>query len=64
VLFVCLVLEIGVLSGVPVQAREVEELMKQLSQPKLAHVLPSAEEEGDDDPLRVSPNGQSQGARR
>ena len=50
-LFVCLVLEFGVLSGVPIQAREIEELMKQLNQPKLADVLPS-EEEGGDPPSR------------
>jgi hypothetical protein len=41
---VCLVLELGVLSGVPMQARELEELMQQLRQPTLAHVLPSEEE--------------------
>ena len=46
-LFVCLVLEFGVLSGVPMQARELEELMRQLRQPKLAHVLPSGDEGGD-----------------
>jgi hypothetical protein len=46
-LFVCFVLEFGVLSGVPMQARELEELMRQLRQPKLAHVLPSEEEGGD-----------------
>ena len=49
-LLVCLVLEFGVLSGVPIQAREIEELMKQLSQPKLAHVLPSEGEGGDGRP--------------
>ena len=49
-LFVCLVLEFGVLSGVPIQAREIEELMKQLNQPKLADVLPSEEEGGDPPP--------------
>jgi hypothetical protein len=45
-LFVCLVLEFGVLAGVPMQARELEELMRQLRQPKLAHVLPSEKEAG------------------
>ena len=45
-LFVCLVLEFGVLSGVPMQARELEELMRQLHQPRLAHVLPSEEDGG------------------
>jgi hypothetical protein len=37
------------------RAREGEELMKQLSQPKLADVLPSAEE-GGDDPATDRPN--------
>jgi hypothetical protein len=46
-LFVCLVLEFGVLSGVPMQARELEELMRQLHTPKIAHELPSEEEGGD-----------------
>ncbi len=37
VLFVCLVLEFGVLSGVPMQV-----------QPKAAHVLPEENKDGDD----------------
>jgi len=45
-LFVCLVLEFGVLSGVPMQARELEELMRQLDQPTLAHTLPADDDEG------------------
>jgi hypothetical protein len=40
-------LEFGVLSGVPMQARELEELMRQLYTPKIAHELPSEEEGGD-----------------
>ena len=55
VLFVCLVLEFGVLSGVPMQARELEELMDQLRQPKTAHVLPEENKDGDD-PLVKSDN--------
>ena len=49
-LFVCLVLQVGVLSGVPMQARELEELMEQLRHPTLAHVLPSEEESCGDQP--------------
>ena len=45
-LFVCLVLEFGVLSGVPMQARELEELMRQLDQPTLVHTLPADDDEG------------------
>jgi hypothetical protein len=46
-LLICVVLEFGVLSGVPMQARELEELMRQMQQPKMAHVLPSEEDDGD-----------------
>jgi len=48
-LFVCLVLEFGVLSGVPMQARELEELLQQLRQPKLAHLLPTSHQKDDPD---------------
>ena len=53
-LLICVVLEFGVLSGVPMQARELEELMRQLQQPKLAHVLPGDEDDGD----QPNPQGQ------
>jgi hypothetical protein len=44
----CLVLELGVLSGVPMQARELEDILKALNQPKMAYTLPTEEESGDD----------------
>ena len=50
VLFVCAVLELGVLSGVPVRPDEIQQLMSQMNQPKLAHVLPAGEEGGEDPP--------------
>jgi hypothetical protein len=50
VLFVCVVLEVGVLSGVPVRPDEIQQLMNQMNQPKLAHVLPADEQGGDDPP--------------
>jgi hypothetical protein len=50
VLVVCAVLELGVLSGVPVRPDEIQQLMNQMNQPKLAHVLPADEEGGDDPP--------------
>jgi len=50
VLFVCAVLELGVLSGVPVRPDEIQQLMHQMNQPKLAHVLPADEEGGGDSP--------------
>jgi hypothetical protein len=42
-------LELGVLSGAPMRPDEIEELMHQMNQPKMAHVLKSEDDEGDDD---------------
>ena len=50
VALVCVVLEMGVLSGVPMRPDEIQELMHQMNQPKMAHVLPSENDEGDDEP--------------
>jgi len=49
VVFVCAALQLGVFSGVPMRPEQIQELMHQMNQPKLAHVLP-ADEEGGDDP--------------
>jgi len=49
VLVVCLGLEIGVLSGVPMRPDEIQDLMNQMNQPKMAHALPTEDEEGDGD---------------
>jgi hypothetical protein len=43
VLFLCATLQIGVLAGVPMRPDEIEELMQQINQPKLAQVLPADE---------------------
>jgi hypothetical protein len=43
----CVALEFGVLSGVPMRPEQIRELMNQLNQPKLAHVLPGEEDSGD-----------------
>lgn len=45
--FLCVALEMGVLSGVPVRPEQIRELMHQLNQPKLAHVLPSDHDDAD-----------------
>ncbi len=47
VLLVCLALEMAVLAGVPMRPDEIQELMNQMNQPKVAHVLPSENDEGD-----------------
>jgi hypothetical protein len=44
---VCACLDLGVLSGAPMRPEEIRALMGQLNQPKLAHVLPSEEQDGD-----------------
>jgi len=43
---VCALLEMGAMSGAPMRVKEVDELMGQLNQLKLAHVLPAENEEG------------------
>jgi hypothetical protein len=48
VVLVCAALQMGVLSGVPMRPDEIRELMKQMNQPKMAHVLPGENGEGDD----------------
>jgi hypothetical protein len=50
VFVVCLTLEIGVLSGVPMRPDEIEELMDQMNQPTMAHALPAEGNEGDGEP--------------
>jgi hypothetical protein len=49
-LLACAALEMGVLMGVPMRPEQIRELMHQMNQPTIAHVLPSEEEAGDDDP--------------
>ncbi len=46
-LAVCLVLQIGVLFQVPMRPEQIEALMCQFSQPKLAFVLPSEDKDSD-----------------
>ena len=50
VVVVCAILQLGVMVGAPMRPDEVEELMHQMNQPTMAHVLPSEDEEGDDPP--------------
>jgi len=54
VVFVCLALEMGVLVGASMRPDEIEQLMHQMNQPKMAHVLPSENDEGDDSPEPVT----------
>ena len=43
----CLILEAGVLIGVPVRVQEVEELLRSLNQPKVAQTDPEEDEASD-----------------
>jgi hypothetical protein len=55
VLLVCVALEAGVLSGVPMRPDEIEELMRQMNRPALAHVLPTDDEGGDNSRTESEP---------
>jgi hypothetical protein len=46
----CMMLEAGVLIGVPMRPDQIEELMHQMNQPKLAHVLKEEGDAGDPPP--------------
>jgi hypothetical protein len=54
VLVMCTVLEMGVISGVPMRPGEIQELMNQMNQPKVAHVLPTGNDSGNDPPEPVT----------
>jgi hypothetical protein len=47
VVFVCSMLQWGAMIGVPMRPDEIQELMHQMNQRKMAHVLPTDEDEGD-----------------
>jgi hypothetical protein len=44
----CGMLAFASLSGLPLRAEEVEELMQSMNRPKLAHTIPENAETGDD----------------
>ena len=46
-LLCCVVLEFGVLSGVPMQPGQIRELMQMLNVPKLAQTNPDRSDDGD-----------------
>jgi len=48
-LLVCSMLEYAALMGSPMRPEEIEELMRQMNQPKLAHVLRDEDDTGDGD---------------
>lgn len=60
VLLACATLEFGVLAGAPMRPDEIQELMHQMNQPTLAHMLPSETEAGDDPPDGAAPESELQ----
>ena len=53
----CMVLQVGVLSGVPMRPEQVRELMFQLSTPKVAHTSPDERHSSTDPPEGTGPDG-------
>ena len=49
-ILVCAMLEYAALIGSPMRPEEIEELMRQMNQPKLAHVLRDEDDSGNGDP--------------
>ena len=49
VVLACLTLLGGVTIGVPMRPTEIEDLMRQMNRPKIAHVLPKENDGGDED---------------
>ena len=47
---ICAALEVGALAGVPMRPEQIVELMNAFNQPKLAHVIPGENDDGDDPP--------------
>jgi hypothetical protein len=64
VLIACLTLEAGVIFGVPMRPDQIRELMHQMNQPTLAHVLKETEAGGDGDGRRRETGGDGHGRRR
>ena len=48
-LAVCAMLEFAALTGMTMRPEEIQELMRTMHQPKLAHVTPDESQHGDDE---------------
>jgi hypothetical protein len=46
-LFCCFVLQFGTLVGVPMRPEQIQELMRTLNTPKIAHINPETHPDGD-----------------
>lgn len=57
-LLVCAMLEYAAMMGSPMRPEEIQALMHQMNQPKLAHVLRDEDDSGDGDPEPPTNNHQ------
>ena len=48
----CAVLELGVLMGTPMRPEQIRDLMRDMSAPKIARIIPAERENGDTLPPR------------
>ena len=48
-ILVCSILEFAALVGLPMRPEDIQELMRTMNQPTLAHVIPEESESGDGD---------------
>jgi hypothetical protein len=46
--FLCLVLEVGALSGVQMPPEKIRALLDAMNQPQVAHALPAEDDDADD----------------
>lgn len=60
----CVVLEFGALAGAPMRPERIEKLMRMLSRPRLAQVLPEDDEHGGGYPLREAKRPRQSARRR
>jgi hypothetical protein len=49
-IFLCLVLECGAITGVPMTPEKIRAVLESMHQPKLAQVLPTEDDEGGEPP--------------
>lgn len=49
-ILVCSMLEFAALVGMPMRAEQIQELMRTMNRPTIAHVVPAEDEHGDGEP--------------
>ncbi len=60
----CVCLEFGAMAGIPMRPDQIEDLMRMLSGPKVAQVLPGEDEEGGGQPESEAKSRLRRGRRR